>query len=362
MNQYEKYMQMALDLAKKGIGKTNPNPMVGAVIVKDGRVISTGYHEKYGEFHAERNAILNCKEDMTGAEIYVTLEPCCHYGKTPPCTEIIIESGIKKVIVGCIDDNPIVENKGIQILRDAGIEVITGVLEDECRKLNEIFFHYITHKTPFVIMKYATTADGKIATRTGHSRWITGEVARKHTHETRNRVSGIMVGIGTVLADDPMLNCRIENGTNPTRIICDSTLKIPLDCNIVKTANEIPTIIATGNNYDKEKKKLLEDKNIKIITTSKEKTDLKELMKILGEEKIDSVLLEGGGTLNYTALELGIVNKVQCYIAPKIFGGATAKTPVEGFGVETADKCFSLELERTEMLGDDLFIEYNVKG
>lgn len=357
----EKYMKMALELAKKGAGRVNPNPMVGAVIVKDGKVISTGFHEKYGGFHAERNAILNCGMDMSGAEMYVTLEPCCHYGKTPPCTEIIIKSGIKKVIVGCIDDNPIVENKGIKILRENNIEVITGVLEKECRELNEVFFHYIKNKTPFVIMKYAMTADGKISTYTGHSKWITGSIAREHVHQTRNRLSGIMVGIGTVLADNPMLSCRIENGVNPTRIVCDSSLKIPIDCNIVKTAADIPTIIAAGKNYNMEKKKLLEESGITVITTESEKTDLISLMKIIGQKGIDSVLLEGGGELNYSALTAGIVNKVYVYIAPKIFGGRGAKSPVGGQGAAFADKGFMLSAKNIRNLGDDIFIEYDLQ-
>lgn len=358
----EKYMKRALELAKKGIGKVNPNPMVGAVIVKNGKIISEGFHEKFGGFHAERNAILNCAEDLTGAEMYVTLEPCCHYGKTPPCTEIIIQSGIKKVVVGCTDDNPIVENKGLQILKKNNIEVITGVLEKECRKLNEIFFHYIKNKTPFVIMKYAMTADGKIATKTGHSKWITGKEAREHTHKTRNLVSGIMTGIGTIIADNPLLTCRIENGTNPIRIICDSTIKIPLDCNIVKTASDIPTIIVTGRDYNKEKRKILENKGIEIITTQTEKTDLKTLMSILGEKGIDSVLLEGGSILNYSALKDGIVNKVHLYIAPKIFGGNSAKTPIGGLGVETADMAYPLKTENIQTIGNDIFIEYTVRG
>jgi len=356
----EKYMRTALELAKKGIGKVNPNPLVGAVIVKNGRIISSGYHEKYGGFHAERNAILNCDDDLTGAEMYVTLEPCCHYGKTPPCTEIIIQSGIQKVIVGCTDDNPIVKNKGIQILRDNGIEVITGVLSEECKKLNEIFFHYIKNKTPFVIMKYAMTADGKIATSTGDSKWITEEETRAYSHNTRNRVSGIMAGIETVLADNPNLTCRVKNGTNPTRIICDSTLRIPLDCNIVKTAKDIPTIIACGKNAKEEKKKELEEKGVKIIKTKTKQTDLKELMSILGEKGIDSILLEGGGTLNYSALQSGIVNKIHAYIGHKILGGASAKTPVSGSGIESVKNAIILKPDNIEKIGNDLFIEYNI--
>ncbi len=356
----EEYMKMALELAKKGEGKVNPNPMVGTVIVKDGRIISTGYHEKYGEFHAERNAILNCKEDMTDAEMYVTLEPCCHHGKTPPCTDIIIKSGIKKVVIGCTDDNPLVENKGIKILKENRIEVITGVLEKECRKLNEIFFHYIKYKTPFVIMKYAMTADGKITGADGKPKRITGKDSLTNVHRTRNIVSGIMVGIGTVLSDDPLLTCRIENGLNPIRIICDSHLTIPFESNIIKTAKTVPTIIASGKNYDKNKKTALENLGLSVIETDSLKTDLKTLMTFLGKRGIDSVLLEGGETLNYSALKNGIVNKIQAYIAPKIFGGVSVKTPVGGDGFFSADKNFTLRTEKVQPMGEDVLIEYGV--
>lgn len=356
----EKYMKLALELARKGEGKVNPNPMVGAVIVKNSKIIGSGYHEKYGEFHAERNAILSCGEDTRGADIYVTLEPCCHYGKTPPCTEAIIKSGIKRVFVGCTDDNPIVENKGINILRENGIEVVVGVLEKECRKLNEIFFHYIKYGTPFVIMKYAMTADGKIASYTGHSKWITGEPAREHVHKMRNKVSGVMAGIGTVLADDPLLTCRTEGGVNPVRIICDSSLRTPYDCNIIKTAENVKTYIAVSQKHDEEKRKKFEDLGVEFIICGKEQTDIKELLKVLGEKKIDSVLIEGGGNINFSALNAGVVNKVYSYIAPKILGGENAKTPVEGIGLERADNPFNLRAVHTEIIGTDLFVEYDV--
>lgn len=354
----EEYMKIALELAEKGAGKVNPNPMVGAVIVKDGKIISTGYHEKFGGFHAERNAILNCKEDMNGAEMYVTLEPCCHYGKTPPCTDIIIKSGIKKVIIGCIDKNPLVENKGVKILKENNIDVVTGVLEKECVKLNEIFFHYIKNKTPFVIMKYAMTADGKITAKGGAPAKITSRESILNVHKTRNRVSGIMAGIGTVLSDNPLLTCRIENGTNPIRIICDSHLRIPLESNIVKTAGGVFTILASGNNYDPHKKRSLESAGLTVINTDSEKTDLKALTAYLGERGIDSLLLEGGEALNYSALKEGIVNKIHAYIAPKIFGAASSKTPVGGAGFPEDAICLSTENIRP--MGKDLFIEYSV--
>lgn len=354
-------MKIAIDEAKKGIGYTSPNPVVGAVVVKDGKIISKDYHHKCGEFHAERNALLKC-DDASGADLYVTLEPCCHQGKTPPCTDIIIEKGIKRVFMGSSDPNPLVAGKGKEILEKHGIEVITGVMKDECDSLNEVFFHYITTKTPYVVMKYAMTADGKIATVTGASKWITGEEARNSVHYDRHRYSGIMAGIGTVLADDPMLNCRIPGGVDPVRIICDSSLRTPLESNIVKTAGEIPTIIATVSG-DESRYSEYEKKSVKIIKTSSDngRVNLRELMIKLGSMNIDSILLEGGAGLNFSALKAGIVNRVKCYIAPKIFGGETAKTPVGGEGVEIPSNAFMLGEPEITHYGEDILIEWKVR-
>lgn len=358
----EEYMKIALSEAKKGMGFVNPNPMVGAVIVKNGKIISKDYHHKYGEFHAERNAILNCREDMSGAEIYVTLEPCCHQGKTPPCTQAIIDSGIKKVYIGSDDPNPLVAGKGISILRENGIEVITGVLKEECDALNKPFFHYIKTKTPYVIMKYAMTADGKIASFTGKSKWISNEASRQNVQKTRLRYSGIMAGINTVLKDDPMLTCRLEGGRNPVRIICDSHLRIPLDCNIMKTVKEIPTIIACTEAVEIRKSILIQKAGAEVIPTNSENghVNLKELMQKLGERKIDSILLEGGGELNFSALSSGIVNHVQIYISPKILGGKTAPSPVGGLGFDSPDS--ALKLDRLDMttIGEDILIDCEV--
>ena len=222
----QNYMLQAIQLAKQGEGWTNPNPMVGAVIVKNGRIIGKGYHKKCGELHAERNAIASLTESAEGATIYVTLEPCCHYGKTPPCTEAIIEQKIKRVVIGSRDPNPKVSGKGIKMLQEAGIEVIEDFMREECDRLNPVFFHYITTKTPYVVMKYAMTLDGKIATKTGASKWITGEAARAEVQHMRHRYMGIMAGIGTVLADDPMLNVRVEGWKSPIRILLDSLLAL----------------------------------------------------------------------------------------------------------------------------------------
>ena len=239
----EKYMRRAIALAEKGTGFTNPNPLVGAVIVRDGRVIGEGYHERYGDLHAERNALKNVTEDPMGATMYVTLEPCCHHGKQPPCTDAIIESGIAEVVIGSRDPNHLVAGKGEEILRNSGIKVTNDYLRSECDELNPVFFHYITTGRPYVVMKYAMTMDGKIATRTGESQWITGEEARSEVHRMRHRYSAIMAGIGTVLADDPMLNTRIEGLTSPIRVIIDSNLRIPLNSRILKTAKEYETIV-----------------------------------------------------------------------------------------------------------------------
>ena len=367
MQKKEEYMRRALELARKGEGHTSPNPMVGCVVVKDGRIISEGYHEKYGEFHAERNALTRCTEDTAGADLYVTLEPCCHQGKTPPCTDIIIEKKIARVFVGSMDSNPLVAGKGVQILRDHGIYVETGILEEECLKLNEVFYHYITTKTPFVVMKYAMTLDGKIACATGDSKWVTGEIARTQVHRMRGRYRGIMVGIGTVLADDPMLNCRVEGGVDPVRIICDSNLHIPTESQIVKTASDIETIVACSqealeSERKQEKIRRLKEAGIQIIgTEGAHGVNLVELMKKLGGQNIDSILLEGGGTLNASALEDGIVNKVYAYIAGKLIGGMDARSPVEGIGIDRMADAITLQNVEIEKLGDDFCIVGYVK-
>ena len=354
---HEQYMKLAIELAKQGRGYTSPNPIVGCVVVKDGRVISEGYHERYGEYHAERNALLRCKEDTEGADLYVTLEPCCHYGKTPPCTEIIIEKKIGRVFIGSCDPNPKVDGGGIRILKEHGIEVITGILEEECLRMNEIFFHYITTKTPFVLSKFAMSLDGKIACESGDSKWVSGEEARAEVQLLRKYYSGIMVGIGTVLADDPMLNCRLEDGVDPVRIICDSKLRIPLDSRIVKTAKDIPTIVAAAVEGNEEKEKALKEAGIEVIHTSgRDRVDLKELMRILGEKKIDSVLLEGGGQLNASAFRAGIVNQVQAYVAGKIIGGEKAKTPVSGIGAQVMNEAIRLRDLHADLVGEDIRI------
>ena len=361
----QNYMLQAIQLAKQGEGWTNPNPMVGAVIVKNGRIIGKGYHKKCGELHAERNAIASLTESAEGATIYVTLEPCCHYGKTPPCTEAIIEQKIKRVVIGSRDPNPKVSGKGIKMLQEAGIEVIEDFMREECDRLNPVFFHYITTKTPYVVMKYAMTLDGKIATKTGASKWITGEAARAEVQHMRHRYMGIMAGIGTVLADDPMLNVRVEGWKSPIRILCDSGLRIPLDGQIVKSAGKYRTIVAYADSENtEEKRKRLHEMGVETICCPDEnnQVDLKKLMKYLGEEGIDSILLEGGGTLNDSALRAGIVQEVQAFIAPKLFGGMNSKTPVEGIGVRFPSEAVKLKCTDICQIGEDIRITCQVCG
>ena len=361
--QEKDYMELAVSLAKKGTGRVNPNPLVGAVIVKDDQIIGTGFHEQYGGLHAERNALKNCKTSPEGASIYVTLTPCCHYGKTPPCTEAIIESGISRVVIGSRDPNPLVGAKSIAILEQAGIEVVTDFMKETCDDLNPVFFHYITEKTPYVVMKYASTLDGKIATRTGASKWITGKASRARVQESRNQYMGIMAGSGTVLKDDPLLTCRIPGGRNPIRIICDTKLVTPLDSQLVKTAGKIPLILATGV-QDEERLTPYKEAGCQILAahlTPEGHIDLRDLMKQLGAMGIDSILLEGGGTLNWSALKSGIVHKIEAYIAPKIFGGETAPSPIRGEGIAFPSEAVELEHIHITQIDQDLLIEGEVK-
>ena len=375
------YMSRAIELAELGRGWVNPNPAVGAVIVKEGRVIGEGWHERYKGLHAERNAFASLTESAEGADLYVTLEPCCHYGKTPPCTEAIIAHKIRRVVIGSDDPNPKVAGKGVIQLREAGILVETGVMKAECDRLNPVFFHYITTNMPYVVMKYAMTADGKIATKTGASKWITGEKARARVQEMRHCYMGIIAGIGTVLADDPMLNVRLKGKKSPIRIICDSRLRIPLDSKICRSAGQYRTMIACGKIEDGDlgiEKKKEHDADCKEMVRKAEKlramgievvslpdvqgrVDLLQLMNYLGSQKIDSVFLEGGGELNDSFLRAGLVQELKVFIAPKIFGGKEAKTPVSGVGVELPDQGTAFVLEKTSVIGEDFLLEYRAE-
>ena len=349
-------MRRAIELAKKGGGFVHPNPLVGCVVVKDGQVIAEGYHEKYGGFHAERNALTYCKTETKDASLYVTLEPCCHYGKTPPCTEIIIEKGIKKVFVGILDPNPLVAGKGVKILQDAGIEVEVGICADEIRKLNKVFLKYITTKRPYVIMKTAMTLDGKIAAHTGDSKWVTNEESRKMVHQLRSEMAGVVVGINTVLADDPMLTCRLEgNHHQPARIVVDSNLRIPIDCQLVTSSDLYRTLVAAvvipSEARNLNQVELIHCKN------NYGHVDIPDLMTKLGSQGIDSLLLEGGGTLNAAFLEAGCVDEVWAFIAPKIIGGIDAKTPVAGKGIDRMCDAINLQDIDIQNINGDILIK-----
>ena len=381
----ESFMRRALDLARNGYGWTNPNPMVGAVIVKDGRIIGEGWHTKCGNLHAEREAFAHCAEDPRGATLYVTLEPCCHWGKTPPCTEAIIGNNIARVVVGAPDPNPLVAGEGVRQLREAGIEVAEKVLLQECLDINKVFFHYIQTKLPYVIVKYAMTLDGKIATKTGASQWITGESARAHVHTQRHRFSAIMVGIGTVLSDDPMLTARLGEGkdliaswktesefmedpfpddvlsNNPARIVLDSSLQIPLHAKLVATAKEIPTIIATLSTDEKRVAQLrAHGCDVIVMRSCNGKVDLQDLMEQLGQRGIDSVYVEGGATVHAALIESGLVDEVHAYEAQKIFGGRKAPGPVGGEGVEIPAEALQFSKVATKQLGQDVLFECEV--
>jgi len=361
----EKYMQMAIDIANKGKGFVNPNPLVGAVIVKNGKVIGIGYHEKFGEGHAEVNAFKNATEDVEGADMYVTLEPCSHYGKTPPCALKIIDKKIKRVFVSQLDPNPLVNSKGIKLLKDAGIEVETGILENETQSQNEIFLKYIQTKTPFVAIKYAMTLDGKIATKTRDSKWITNEKSRAYVHELRNQYMAIMAGVNTIITDDSKLNTRRDQPSrNPIRIILDPELRIPLSSYVVQSANEQQTWIVTGEHIDQEKCGQLKSHGVKIVQCpTNPNINLQELMVYLGEQKIDSVLIEGGSYMHAQAIESKIADKAFVFISPKIIGGSNALTPVSGEGVELMSNAYLLNRTTIHTFDDDILIEgYFIKN
>ena len=375
----EKYMRHAINLAKTAAGHTNPNPMVGAVIVKDGRIIGLGCHERYGELHAERKALQQLTEPADGAEMYVTLEPCCHYGKQPPCTEAVIKSGIKRVIIGSADPNPKVAGKGVRQLRAAGIEVIEDFMREECDSINPVFFHYITRNIPYVALKYAMTADGRIATDAGKSMWITGEEARAHVHTLRNYYSGILAGIGTVLADDPLLTCRMPGGRNPVRIILDSDLRIPMEGRLVQTAKETPLIVirrkkeqpdsqktgAVSADPEKtemlaERQALLEAAGVTVLAVGEDAYGLRipEVLQELGKRKIDGILVEGGSHVNASFVRAGAVQHIYAYVGAKIFGGSQYP-PVRDAGIRQVENALELTNPKVRIFGSDVLLEYD---
>lgn len=362
MDDDKRFMQRALELARKGLGHTRPNPVVGAVIVKDGKVIGEGYHEYFGGPHAEVNAFAHCAESPEGATLYVTLEPCCHTGKTPPCTDLIISKGVDRVVLAMTDPNPLVAGKGIRKLRDAGLFVTTGVLEDEAQRLNEIFVKFITAKKPFVLYKAAMSLDGKIACPSGESQWISSEESRRECHTLRGIYKGIMVGAGTVSKDNPLLTARTEGFEDPVRIIVDGHLSAPLSSKVFQNDGEV--IVLTTSEADSEKIEKLENLGIEVIVADGEEkgvVDLEVAMTGLVLKGIDGILLEGGAETAAAALKAGIVDKVRLYVAPMIIGGHRAPGVIGGDGAESLRSAIGLYDIRTERCDVDLVVEGYVK-
>lgn len=381
------FMRQAISLAWEGTGFVSPNPLVGAVIVKDGQVLAAACHQKYGAEHAEVRAIAAAGANARGAILYCTLEPCCHQGQQPPCTEAIKKAGITRVVIGSRDPNPLVSGKGQAELAAAGIAVTADFLRGECDKLNPIFFHYITTGLPYVALKYAMSLDGKIATCCGDSQWITGAEARSYGHQLRHKYKAVLIGRGTAQADDPLLTARFTGASQPVRIVLDSQLRISPQAKLVETAGEIPTIIATdflspfaeksaaslskvaqgasavqststNQAARAEKAQLLEAKGVQILQT--ELVDgqiaIAPLLEKLAAQKIDSVFVEGGGRVHWSFIESGLVNKVYAFIAPVIIGGATALTPVEGAGFPILAESWKLQNLESRKLGKDLLL------
>ncbi len=358
MKKHEKYMKKCLKLAKKGEGRVSPNPLVGAVLAnQNGEIIAEGYHEVYGGPHAEINAINKADLNTAGATLYINLEPCCHYGKTPPCVDRIIESGVTRVIIGMEDPNPAVAGKGARKLQDAGIEVISGILEEDCLKLNEIFIKNMTEKNPFIAIKTASTLDGKIATSKGKSKWITSDKAREQVHRLRNKYDSIITGSGTIIADNPSLTCRLENGRNPVRIVVDSNLITP-ETNKVYNNDGTKVIIATSEGISLDKKTRY-PAHVRIIECPliNQKIDLKFLTQKLYTDGIYSIMVEAGGKLNGAIVSQGLADKIYFFIAPKIFGDKEALSCFEGFNIENLDQCINLDFQEVKHFPPDLMIE-----
>ena len=368
----EKYMRMAIELAKKGAGAVNPNPMVGAVVVKNGEVIGRGYHKFFGGPHAEVYALEEAGKEAEGATIYVTLEPCSHYGKTPPCAKKIIDMGIKKCFIGSSDPNPKVAGKGVAMLKEAGIEVVENVLKEECDEVNQVFFKYIKTKIPYLFVKCGITLDGKIALSNGISKWITNSIAREKVQYYRNKFMGIMVGINTVLTDNPSLTARIENGVNPFRIIVDPNLQIDENCKVVKNNEDEKTVIITSQKNlfteDAEnteiqikQKRLVEENKVKFIFIDGEKFSFRKMLEEIGKAGIDSILLEGGETLISLAFEENVIDGGEIFIANKILGDSSAKPFISGFVREKMEEAVQLTNVRNNIYGENVGMEFYFK-
>ncbi len=356
-------MGEALRLAKNALGRTSPNPLVGAVVVREGRVVGAGWHRKAGTPHAEVHALAMAGELARGATVYVTLEPCSHHGRTGPCAEALVRAGVSRVVIGMQDPNPLVAGRGIDILRQAGIAVECGVLEPEVRALNEVFLKWIQQREPFVVLKTAMTLDGKITTSTGDSQWITNEASRQRSHELRDIYDAILVGIGTVLADDPSLTARLPHGLgkNPLRVILDSQARTPLQSKVV-TDGQAPTIIAVTAAAPADRVRALEAAGAEVLQVNEgPRVDVKKLLQLLGEREISSIFVEGGAGVNGSFLQAGLVDRVYAFIAPKLVGGEKARTPVGGAGIPALADAVVLENTAVELLDGDILITGSVK-
>ncbi len=356
------FMRVALKLARRGAGRVSPNPMVGAVIVKNGKIKGEGYHRFFGGAHAEINALEQAGKAAKGADIYITLEPCSHFGKTPPCVDALIKNGIRRVFVGMVDPNPAVSGRGLKKLKKAGIEVKTGILEQDCRKINESFIKYITQKEPYLILKSAVSLDGKIASYTGDSKWITCEKSRTLVHRMRFESDAVMAGVGTVIADDPLLNVRMYKKAKkePYRVIVDSGLKIPLKSNVLKPGFAEKTIIAVLKEKSGSKKaEKIKDIGAQVIPVSGKngRIDLRKLLKILAKQEIASILLEGGSEVNAAALEAGIVDKVMLFYAPKLVGGKNSFSMIGGQGKKHILDSVNIDKIELKRVGSDFVVE-----
>ena len=354
----ERWMKRVLRLAEKGRGKTSPNPMVGAILVKDGRIVAEGYHAKAGEPHAEIIALRKTGKDAKEATLYLNLEPCTHYGKTPPCAPVVIEAGVRRAVIGMEDPNPLVKGRGVEALKRAGLDVYVGILEKECRRLNEAFCKYILNKEPFLILKVVATLDGKIATRKGESQWISGEASRRFVHRLRDQVDGVIVGIGTVLKDDPMLTARVKGGKDPYRIILDSRLRIPENAKVIEISPS-KTIVATTELAPGEKVERLEKKGVRvlILDSKKGRVDLKPCLFKLGEMGMMSLLVEGGSQLNGSFLDEGLIDKIFLFLSPKLIGDPQALGMFDGHEVTSLKEAIPLNELKIRRIGGDLLLE-----
>ncbi|MDZ7700026.1 MAG: bifunctional diaminohydroxyphosphoribosylaminopyrimidine deaminase/5-amino-6-(5-phosphoribosylamino)uracil reductase RibD [Deltaproteobacteria bacterium] len=358
---HDKFMREAIREARKGLGRTSPNPAVGAVVVRQNRVIAKGFHRRAGLPHAEVEALRGLKTVSVEDTLYVTLEPCHHHGKTPPCTQTILKSGIRRVVIGTKDPNPTVSGGGADFLRDQGIEVIIGVQEAACRQLMEVFITFVTQKRPFVAAKSALTLDGWTATASGHSKWVTNAASRQFAHRLRDRVDAVMVGVGTVLADNPSLTTRLKRGQgrDPLRIVVDTHLRTPKNATIVTQTSAADTVLVTGeDNGNQRSLWATEEEGISILAcpTENGRIDLNELMKRLGAMSVTHLLVEGGASLMGSLLRAHLIDKFYIFKAPKLLGGADGIPMASGPGSRRMDECLTLERIRTRRFGDDILI------